>query len=80
MRDGDYTEESGFFEARWELIEVEEDDGVAWDEIVDLRSRDPEKAEQQRVHREALTLLAGPFAGPASAGSSSRRWAPGTTR
>jgi hypothetical protein len=41
-----------------ELIEVEPDQGVHWDEILKLRSRDPAKAERQRVHREALTLLA----------------------
>jgi hypothetical protein len=41
-----------------ELIEAEPDQGVAWNEILELRSREPEKAERQRVHREALTLLA----------------------
>jgi hypothetical protein len=41
-----------------ELIEAEKDQGVAWGEILELRSRDPEKAERQRIHREALTLLA----------------------
>ena len=41
-----------------DLMEAEKDQGVAWDEILEQRSREPEKAERQRVHREALTLLA----------------------
>lgn len=38
-------------------VEVEKDQGLSWQEILELRSRDPEKAERQRVHREALALL-----------------------
>jgi hypothetical protein len=41
------------------LIEASEDQGVDWDEILGLLSSDPKRAAEQRMHREALTLLAG---------------------
>lgn len=40
------------------LIEARAGQGVAWPELLAERSADPGEAETQRIHREALTLLA----------------------
>jgi hypothetical protein len=41
------------------LVESESEQGVDWDELLAETSRDPARARQQTIHRQALTLLMG---------------------
>ena len=41
------------------LMESEPEQGVTWDELLGETSRDAARASEQRIHREALTLLMG---------------------
>jgi len=41
------------------LMESEPEEGVAWGDLLTETSRDPARAREQRVHREALALLMG---------------------
>jgi hypothetical protein len=44
---------------RGTLVESEPEQGVDWDELLAETSRDPARARQQTIHRQALTLLMG---------------------